>query len=261
MELQALCSILPISQIPSLPSCISTLASLMPLEEIFGLVHPSITHPEPVVEDKRTWRAHQVKEKVTTTEKGKDEEASSWTAMDVMTAHALRKGWVTAKAGRPDVNRAGNASTFGPVHATWLRTHSFLQITVYDLVLRTVAENRVRWAFWPPDVFPKQTRTKGIWILEAQSGVPEDQQTPYEDSEDDFDSEEGSESDDDTKGKRSLVEQDIDEVTEGEEEDEPTVKTSSRFGLLAVGSGEDESEEEVEGGDNSEIPSSDASEH
>ena len=34
-----------------------------------------------------------------------------WTAMDILTAYANKKGWVTAKAGRPDVNRAGNAST------------------------------------------------------------------------------------------------------------------------------------------------------
>lgn len=38
------------------------------------------------------------------------EKGPKWTAMDVMTAYADRKGWVTAKAGRPDVNRAGNAS-------------------------------------------------------------------------------------------------------------------------------------------------------
>ncbi|CCM03111.1 uncharacterized protein FIBRA_05231 [Fibroporia radiculosa] len=31
--------------------------------------------------------------------------------MDVLTAYALKKGWLTAMAGRPDVNRAGNAST------------------------------------------------------------------------------------------------------------------------------------------------------
>lgn len=31
--------------------------------------------------------------------------------MDILTAYADKKGWVTAKAGRPDVNRAGNAST------------------------------------------------------------------------------------------------------------------------------------------------------
>ena len=33
-----------------------------------------------------------------------------WTAMDILTSYADQKGWVTAKAGRPDVNRAGNAS-------------------------------------------------------------------------------------------------------------------------------------------------------
>jgi len=32
--------------------------------------------------------------------------------MDVLTAYANAKGWVTAKAGRPDVHRAGNASAF-----------------------------------------------------------------------------------------------------------------------------------------------------
>jgi len=30
--------------------------------------------------------------------------------MDVLTAYAGAKNWVTAKAGRPDINRAGNAS-------------------------------------------------------------------------------------------------------------------------------------------------------
>lgn len=36
--------------------------------------------------------------------------APEWTAMDILTAYADSKGWVTAKAGRPDVHRAGNAS-------------------------------------------------------------------------------------------------------------------------------------------------------
>lgn len=35
-----------------------------------------------------------------------------WTAIDVLTAYADVKGWVTAKAGRPDIHRAGNASEF-----------------------------------------------------------------------------------------------------------------------------------------------------
>lgn len=34
-----------------------------------------------------------------------------WTAMDILTAYANSKGWLTAKAGRPDIHRAGNAST------------------------------------------------------------------------------------------------------------------------------------------------------
>lgn len=35
-----------------------------------------------------------------------------WTAMDVLVSYATLKGWVTAKAGRPDINRAGNASEY-----------------------------------------------------------------------------------------------------------------------------------------------------
>jgi ribosome biogenesis GTPase A len=35
-----------------------------------------------------------------------------WTATEIMTAYANKKGWVTAKAGRPDIHRAGNASEY-----------------------------------------------------------------------------------------------------------------------------------------------------
>lgn len=50
-------------------------------------------------------------------EKEKEREGKKepkWTAMDIMTAYADRNGWVTAKAGRLDVNRAGNASKPSP---------------------------------------------------------------------------------------------------------------------------------------------------
>ena len=33
-----------------------------------------------------------------------------WTAMDILTALALKKGWMTARVGRPDISRAGNFS-------------------------------------------------------------------------------------------------------------------------------------------------------
>lgn len=110
MEMQVLASTLAIAQMPSVPSCVNFIAHLMPLERVFELVHPAVNAP--VVEDKRTWREGQ-KRAVQDDVVGK-----KWTAMDVMTAFAEKKGWVTAKAGRPDVHRAGNASesccTSGP---------------------------------------------------------------------------------------------------------------------------------------------------
>ena len=99
MELQVMSGILPIAQMPSIPACIQFILQYLPLEEIFNLQHPSTF--EPVIEDKRTWRDGR------RASKNKD---VTWTAMDVLTSFANLKGWQTAKAGRPDVNRAGNYS-------------------------------------------------------------------------------------------------------------------------------------------------------
>ena len=57
-------------------------------------------------EDKRTWRGGREREDTG----GKGGKGVVWTAMDVLVAFALKKGWVTAKAGRPDIHRAGNYS-------------------------------------------------------------------------------------------------------------------------------------------------------
>jgi len=88
-----------------------------------------MTHPEPVekglVADKRTWRVDKAKN-LKDGEGEKGEVKQGWTTMDVLTAYALRNGWVTAKAGRPDVNRAGNA------------------------LLRMLAEGKIKWGFLPP---------------------------------------------------------------------------------------------------------------
>jgi hypothetical protein len=111
VNMQALLSILPISQIPSLPSCVQYISSLLPVEEIFGLEHPSLKAPP--VEDKRTWRGPRNPAATPSTESDtvkKPGDIRTWTAMDIMQAYANKKRWVTAKAGRPDVNRAGNAS-------------------------------------------------------------------------------------------------------------------------------------------------------
>ncbi len=103
LELQVMAGILPVSQVSAIPSCVYHASLCIPLEETLRLKLPSETG-DPIVEDKRTWRTGQ-------TRNIKAREVS-WTAMDIMTAYALSKGWVTAKAAWPDVNRAGNASMY-----------------------------------------------------------------------------------------------------------------------------------------------------
>lgn len=94
-----LSGILPISRISSIPSCIHFVGERLPIEEIYHLEHPNSKLP--VIEDKRTWRNGEKRVVARSTE---------WTAMEVMSTYADKRGWVTAKAGRMDVNRAGNAS-------------------------------------------------------------------------------------------------------------------------------------------------------
>lgn len=99
---QVLCGILPISQIPSIPACVHYALRLLPLELILRLVH--LSRNADVLPDKRTWRGERPSSQL-----AEPEARTVWTAMDVLTAYANYKGWVTAKAGRPDTNRAGNA--------------------------------------------------------------------------------------------------------------------------------------------------------
>jgi hypothetical protein len=106
--MQVLAGIIPISQVASLPSCVQFVCEHIAAEIILSLVHPSARDTDQ--EDKRTWRVGMEKGKANGSSES-NVAPSIWTAMDVMTAYATDKGWVTAKAGRPDVNRAGNAST------------------------------------------------------------------------------------------------------------------------------------------------------
>ena len=99
--LQVLSGILPISKVSAIPACIHHALQLLPLERVYGLTHPALsTSP---AEDKRTWREPKAQDQSKKPE-------STWTAMDMLTAYADAKSWVTAKAARPDINRAGNAS-------------------------------------------------------------------------------------------------------------------------------------------------------
>ncbi|TFK36971.1 hypothetical protein BDQ12DRAFT_608750 [Crucibulum laeve] len=204
MELQVLSGILPISRVSAIPSCIHYAACKLPVERIYKLTHPS-TKLLPI-EDKRTWRDGMKSEVVDTNK------PLEWTAMDILTAYADAKGWVTAKAGRLDVHRAGNA------------------------MLRALAEGKVTWAFWPPNTAPEKVATEssgglGIWI-------------PSDIVESEYESEEEEEADDKHESERSSENELLDE----EDEDEVEAVGIGRFGALMVqeDDGEEEEEEDSE---------------
>lgn len=103
LDVKVLAGILPISRVSAVPLCAYNAANFLPIERIYKLVHPTTNVPP--VKDKRTWREGMKPEELP------DGNRPTWTAMDILTAYADAKGWVTAKAGRPDVHRAGNART------------------------------------------------------------------------------------------------------------------------------------------------------
>ncbi|KAH7927290.1 P-loop containing nucleoside triphosphate hydrolase protein [Leucogyrophana mollusca] len=210
MDTQVLCGILPISRVSAIPFCVHQIAQLLPLERILGLTHPSASRVQPA-EDKRTWREG-MRSAVS-----KDQRVEVWTAADIMTAYADKKGWVTAKAGRPDVNRAGNA------------------------ILRFVAEGKVSWAFWPPGTDLAMVEAEGggekgngIWI----SGGVQHQDVDDESEEDDDErTQSGEEEGDGEEGEASRSENS--ESGDGDEDDnasEEVAKPSGmgRFGALAI---------------------------
>ncbi|KAI0931779.1 hypothetical protein AcW2_000590 [Taiwanofungus camphoratus] len=201
METQVLSGILPISRVSAIPLCIYHAAQLLPLERMYNLIHPSATAP--LVEDKRTWR-----EEMRPRQQARQGQVL-WTAMDILTAYATKKGWVTAKAGRPDVNRAGNA------------------------ILRALAEGRIRWAFWPPGTdLQLFSPIEGIGISISPSADGDDETHVA--------SEEGEnltdDSDEDSEDNEEVEDHEVvasDVMTEVEDEVEDAIAaTASRFEAL-----------------------------
>ncbi|PWN19400.1 P-loop containing nucleoside triphosphate hydrolase protein [Microstroma glucosiphilum] len=105
-ELQVLGAILPISQVQSTASILRFAASHIPLERVLALQMPEDEYGDASV--------------------GGLVGERQWTATLLLEALCRRHGYKTAKAGRWDVNRAGNA------------------------LIRALAEGRIRWAFHPP---------------------------------------------------------------------------------------------------------------
>ncbi|KAG8731249.1 hypothetical protein FRC11_004655 [Ceratobasidium sp. 423] len=207
MELQVLSNVLPIAQIPALPACIRYTGGIMPIEDIFG-VDKSILELEEVVEDKRTWR-----EGMRPVKQDSSPEEHRWTALQVMNAYAIKRGWMTAKAGRPDSMRAGNA------------------------MMRSIVEGRVPWAFWPPGSEPPETG-RGIWLQSGLVHLDEDDLPSSEDEKEDRGSERDLPSNDESLAGTN---EDGDE-----DEDEAAVSkaTVGRFAALGIASEIDESDED-----------------
>ncbi|CAE6482583.1 unnamed protein product [Rhizoctonia solani] len=207
MELQVLSDVLPIAQIPALPACVRYVGGIMPIEDVFE-VDESVLEVEEVVEDKRTWREG-MKPAVKPDLSAKKQK---WTAFHVMTAYAIKRGWMTARTARPDSTRAG------------------------DSMMRSIVEGHVPWAFWPPGSEPPEDG-RGIWLRRELLHRYEDDVSSSEEETEDETSEHDLPSDD-----GSSV-----ETNEGEEEEEEVVAkpTVGRFAALGIadereGDGENE---------------------
>ncbi|KAI0361392.1 P-loop containing nucleoside triphosphate hydrolase protein [Trametes cingulata] len=270
METQVLSGILPISRVSAIPLCIHHAARLLPLEKVLGLegAHPALA--EPAVEYKRTWREGMQPRSAAAGADGEGQEGQEgkerkgerrvvWTAMDILSAYATKKGWITARVGRPDVKRAGNA------------------------ILRALAEGRIRWAFWPPGTDPATIRAHqpvegaGIWLgakdgqdahdieldeheHEHEAGHTDEAETTLSEAEDghsleeeeDGEGEEGEEEDEEDQNK------DEDEAEDGSgsgtgargRSGAKLGGTAGRFGALVLDDQEEEDDDDDEGGDN-----------
>ncbi|KAF8078905.1 hypothetical protein FPV67DRAFT_84130 [Lyophyllum atratum] len=215
MEMQVLCGILPISRVSAIPSCTHYASERIPLERVYKLAHPSLSSP--AAPDKRTWRDGMKPDSA------EEEKQVVWTAMDILTSYANMKKWVTAKAGRPDIHRAGNA------------------------ILRSLAEGRVGWAFWPPGTEVETIAAHmeepgaGLWIPRA---TVEDGET-----EEESDNDEGEDTEADSAASDSQEE--IDEDVSDDDHEEGINKgalTASRFEGLTiddVGGDDDEEDEDT----------------
>jgi len=219
MEMQVLSGILPISQVPAIPSCIYHALLHLPLEQVFGLQHPAETAQQP--EDKRTWRGGARPARLLA------KQEVQWTAMDVLSAFAELKGWITAKAGRPDVNRAGNA------------------------MLRTLAEGRIKWAFYPPGTNEESLPTwkglegNGIWITHDDDDYDSEMLLADDDNLSDQDgSDQSASSDDSDEGDEDDIEEEEDEnVTAGNTSLKPRSGGTGMFSALTLDD-EDPAEED-----------------
>lgn len=95
-----------------------------------------------------------------------------------------------------------------------------------------MAENRVRWAFWPPGVTPETTKTEGIWIVTSELDVVAESASPSASEAESTTNQSDVESldeEDNMRGEGDVAEDaDDDDIS-------PSIQLSnSRFGVLAL---------------------------
>ena len=201
-----------------MPACIHFAANLLPLERIFALIHPNVASDP--TQDKRTWREGMTGPPSGTTK------VQTWTAMDMLVAHANAKGWVTAKAARPDVHRAGNHSELGDSNASTC-------VDRRSSVLRFLAEGGIGWSFWPPGtdeniVIKENGDGNGIWIPRLSVLDEEDEDEEEEEEEEEKPLEE--------RGGEHIE-------SEEESSEEDAFRPMGRFNALSIDKEESEDEE------------------
>ncbi|KAK8850508.1 hypothetical protein IAR55_004426 [Kwoniella newhampshirensis] len=241
LEIQALAGIIPISQIPSLPACIHFAALHLPLEIIFRVPRTEEDYAKDEYAGKRTYRDPALAEEKARQEKEKKER---WTAGGILEGRALDRGYLTAKGGRPDINRAA------------------------DAMMRVLADGKVRWGFNPPGMKGKEGM--GIWLnaegedARLEDGVgatqrdrEEEDSHLKEEEEEEEEEEIGSESDgweidlDDVVEESENDNKDDEETEEEEDDEEEKVvsKAGGFFAALEMDDDEDEDEDEKDDGE------------
>ena len=136
---QVLGSTVPISQEKQPSTILFEIGKRMPLEHILPLAPQSVLEREEVI-DKRTWREGMVR---TSSKDNEDNEGvnSSIKVLDIFERYSIRAGFMTAKAGRPDINRSSN------------------------YILRQITTSQIKWSFLPLGVELNESHSSnGIFI-------------------------------------------------------------------------------------------------
>ncbi|KAK4057880.1 hypothetical protein OIO90_001099 [Microbotryomycetes sp. JL221] len=222
---QVLAGIIPIQNIEAV---LHFVALRMPLERALGLEEDVVDNDgeDDLDREMRATNAAERDDHNTRSGKGNSKEEEGWTTDEILMQYALQQDFVTAKAGRPDIYRAG------------------------AYILRQLHSSQIPWAFQPPDehmsigINGRVQTTKGIWLtgfvakassttaMRSGAVTTEDEGTHVEGTEEE-------EEDDDS-------DEEEEEDSEAEADEAAATAVQSAFAALEVEQGEgSDSDDEV----------------